>query len=99
MKDGEIFDDFVFYAKIAINGAVTPSVRAVTGSIDNDRIIIRAIIDGVLDDQTEENIQIAGTEISAALPDIPMCYEEFEQRDAPLPYDDLLLDVVFYERD
>ena len=99
MKNAEVNEKFMAAGRCALNGAITPSIRAVTGAIDNSRIILRAIIDGALDDQTEENIQIAGTEVSADFMDIPMCYEEFKRRDAPFPYDDLLLDVVFYERD
>jgi hypothetical protein len=81
----------------ALLGEVTPNIRAVTGRIDSDRIVLRWIVDGAISDELKGDLGAVGTEVVADFP-IHQISEEFVRCDAPADIRGHYLDYIAYLR-
>src|SRR5262245_13284062 len=81
----------------ALLGEVTPNIRAVTGAIDADTVVLRWIIDGEIPDRLQRDLGVVGAKVAADLA-THQIEQEFIRCDASHEMDEFLLDDVAYRR-
>lgn len=88
-------------AQQALLGFVTPNLRSVSGTLTDEMIAVRYIVDGEIDEGTREELACATTLILADIPhtDFHLKFEEeFVRLDAPNSMRGMKLELQFFER-
>jgi len=81
----------------ALLGEVTANIRAVTCSVDANKIVLRWIVDGAISEELEDNLSVLGTEVISDFSDHHIS-EEFIRCDAPSDIKAFYLDYLAYLR-
>jgi hypothetical protein len=93
----ELRREVLLTAQVALLGEVSSAVRGITLAWSPQKIHLRAVFDGEIDDDDRESIECVGTEILASFPK-----HEFDvecvRLDAPAQLDPLFLMAWVYVR-
>jgi hypothetical protein len=81
----------------ALWGEVRPELRSVSGSVSDEQIVLRFIVDGPISDALKDDLSSVGGEVVADTVS-GFIEEEFLQLDAPADQTPHLLPLLIYQR-
>ncbi|GAB3628183.1 hypothetical protein PTE30175_05339 [Pandoraea terrae] len=83
--------------QVALLGAITPNIRAITCSINEKGIVILAIFDSVINDDDIDSMESVASEVASHFESLKV-FVECKRLDAPVDFRPQALDLWVYRR-